>query len=120
MAFIDPSQLAVHEPRPGFRGRFFHSEHMTFSYYDIDAGADVHPHRHPQEEVWHLVAGEAEVTVAGETRLVRAGGAATASGTVTGSPRRSTPPSAAITGTLSCTVAARVAVSLRSAAYQIA
>jgi quercetin dioxygenase-like cupin family protein len=76
MAFIDPSDLAVHEPRPGFRGRFFHSDHMTFSYYDIDAGADVHPHRHPQEEVWHLVAGEAEVTVAGETRLVRAGGAA--------------------------------------------
>jgi quercetin dioxygenase-like cupin family protein len=76
MAFIDPAELTVHEPRPGFHGRFFHSAHMTFSYYDIDAGADVHPHHHPQEEVWHLLAGEADVTVDGETRRVRPGGAA--------------------------------------------
>jgi quercetin dioxygenase-like cupin family protein len=76
MGFIDPDQLPVREPRPGFHGRFFHSDHMTFSYYTIDAGCDVHPHRHPNDEVWHVISGELEVTLEGETRVLRAGEAA--------------------------------------------
>ena len=39
---------------------------------------------------------------------------------VVGSPSKMTPPIAAMTGTLSCTVAALVALSPRKAAYQIA
>jgi len=76
MAFIDANNLPVREPRPGWHGRFFHSRHMTFAYYEIDAGADVQLHRHLQEEVFHVISGELEITVDGTTRVVRAGQAA--------------------------------------------
>jgi len=75
MGFIDPSSLPQVEPKPGWHGRFFHSEHMTFAYYEIEAGAALHAHSHPNEEVWHIVEGEAELTLGEETRCVRAGSA---------------------------------------------
>jgi quercetin dioxygenase-like cupin family protein len=68
MAFIDTSKLDVLNKRPGWRGRLFHSTNNTFVWWDFDKGADIHGHSHEQEEVWHIIAGELEVTVAGETR----------------------------------------------------
>jgi quercetin dioxygenase-like cupin family protein len=73
MGFIDPSTLPHAEPKPGWHGRFFHSEHMTFAYYEIDAGAALHAHSHPNEEVWHVIEGELDLTLGAETRCVRAG-----------------------------------------------
>jgi quercetin dioxygenase-like cupin family protein len=67
MGFIDPARLPVREPRPGFAGRFFHSDHMTFAYYTIAAGSAVHRHEHPNDEVWHVLDGELEVTLDGTT-----------------------------------------------------
>ena len=49
---------------------------MTFVYYEIAADADVHLHEHPNEEVWHVVAGALEVTLGADTRTVRRGEAA--------------------------------------------
>jgi quercetin dioxygenase-like cupin family protein len=80
MPFIDPSRLPVREPRPGWRGRFFHSEHMTFVLYDIDAAAAVGLHSHPEEEVWHLLEGELEMTLGAATHVLRAGEAAVVPG----------------------------------------
>ena len=40
---------------------------MTFVHYEFDAGASVHRHAHDQEEVWHILEGELEVDIAGET-----------------------------------------------------
>jgi unsaturated pyranuronate lyase len=76
MGFIDPIELPVLEPRPGFRGRFFHSDHMTFAYYTIAAGSTVHRHHHPNDEVWHVIEGELEVTLGEEVRILRGGEAA--------------------------------------------
>jgi len=76
MGFIDTKELPVRVPRPGFRGRFFHSGHMTFAYYSIAAGSAVHLHRHPNDEVWHVLEGELEVTLGDEVRVLRAGEAA--------------------------------------------
>jgi quercetin dioxygenase-like cupin family protein len=68
MPFIDTSQLDVLNKRPGWRGRLFHSANNTFVWWDFDKDADIHNHFHEQEEVWHVIEGELEVTVAGETR----------------------------------------------------
>jgi quercetin dioxygenase-like cupin family protein len=73
MGFIDPSELPQAEPKPGWHGRFFHSEHMTFAYYEIDAGAALSAHSHPNEEVWHIIEGEVDLTLDEETRCVRGG-----------------------------------------------
>jgi unsaturated pyranuronate lyase len=76
MGFIDPMDLPIREPRPGFQGRFFHSDHMTFAYYAIAAGSSVHRHHHPNDEVWHVVEGELEVTLGDDVRILHAGQAA--------------------------------------------
>ena len=76
MAFIDTMQLEILNKRPGWRGRLFHSQNNTFVWWEFDAHADIHQHDHVQEEVWHVVEGELEVTVAGETRRCGPGTAA--------------------------------------------
>ena len=68
MPFIDTHEIAAVEKRPGWRGRIFSSPSMTFAHWDFTAGAAIHEHGHPQEEVWHIIEGELEVTIAGETR----------------------------------------------------
>jgi len=76
MPFIDTATIPVKEPRPGWKGRFFSSANMTFGHYEIEAGAWIHAHDHPNEEVWHVLEGELEVTIAGETRIAGPGSVA--------------------------------------------
>lgn len=76
MVFLDTESLPVREPLPGWKGRFFSSQSMTFAYYEIEAGSSIHEHSHPNEEVWHVISGELEITVAGEQAIARAGSVA--------------------------------------------
>ena len=73
MPLIDTSQLKVKEPLPGWKGRFFNSENMTFGYYSVEAGASIHEHSHPNEEVWHVIEGEHEVSIGGQTQVAGPG-----------------------------------------------
>jgi len=49
---------------------------MTFAYYTVAAGAWIHEHSHPHDEVWNVIDGQLEITIAGETRVVGPGCAA--------------------------------------------
>jgi quercetin dioxygenase-like cupin family protein len=66
--FIDTNELPVVERKPGWHGRYFNSPSMTFGHYEFDAGATIERHEHPQEEVWHVVEGDLEITVGDVTR----------------------------------------------------
>jgi len=71
MPYIDTSKLPAVERLPGWRGRYFNSPSMTFAHYEFDAGASIHEHSHPQEEVYEVIEGELEITINGVTqRLV--------------------------------------------------
>jgi mannose-6-phosphate isomerase-like protein (cupin superfamily) len=75
--FVERDEMLVGEPLPGWHGRFFHADGMTFAYWDIDDGASpLHEHRHEQEEVWHVVDGEVVLAIDGVERVVTAGAAA--------------------------------------------
>ena len=77
MPLVDATDLIEREPLPGWRGRFFHSEQMTFAYYDIAADAvPLHEHDHPQEEVWHVLAGTLVLNVGGVEVVAESGCAA--------------------------------------------
>ena len=76
VALIETSRLNVKEPRNGWSGRFFHSRNMTFAYYTVKAGAWIHEHSHPNDEVWNIIDGQLEITIAGETQVAGAGCAA--------------------------------------------
>jgi quercetin dioxygenase-like cupin family protein len=73
MPFIDTKGLPVVERLPGWHGRYFDSATMTFGHYTFDAGAVIHGHAHEQEEVWHVIAGTLEVTIADATQTAGPG-----------------------------------------------
>jgi quercetin dioxygenase-like cupin family protein len=74
--FIDTKELDVKEPREGWKGRFFHSPNITFAYYAAEAGAWIHKHSHPNDEVWNVIDGQLEITIAGEAQVIGPGCAA--------------------------------------------
>ena len=80
MPFVDVPSLPTLEPKTGWRGQCFHSEHMTFVYYTIAAGSSVHVHHHDEEEVRHLLEGELEFALSGSTHRLQPGQAAVVPG----------------------------------------
>jgi len=73
MPFLDLSTLEPREPMAGFRGRFVHSETMTFVHWTIAAGAALADHAHPHEQVANVIAGQFELTIDGETQTLGPG-----------------------------------------------
>ena len=73
MPFVDINSLRVTERLPGWHGRYFHSQNMTFAHYDFIRGSSIHEHFHPQEEVYEVIDGELEVTIDGVSQIARPG-----------------------------------------------
>ena len=73
MPFVDTNELKVIERLPGWKGRYFHSPSMTFAHYDFKAGSSIHEHFHLEEEVYEVVDGELEVTIDGDSQIVKPG-----------------------------------------------
>src|SRR6202049_3206555 len=73
MPFLDTNSLPVIERLPGWHGRYFHSQNMTFAHYDFARGSSIHEHFHPEEEVYEVIEGELEVTIDGVAQVARAG-----------------------------------------------
>jgi quercetin dioxygenase-like cupin family protein len=73
MPLLDTNTLPVIERLPGWHGRHFHSENMTFAHYEFTRGSLIHEHFHPEEEVYEVIEGELEVTIEGVAHLARPG-----------------------------------------------
>jgi unsaturated pyranuronate lyase len=73
ISFVDVSSLRVIERLPGWHGRYFHSQSMTFAHYDFVRGSSIHKHFHPQEEVYEVIEGELELTIDGVAHIARPG-----------------------------------------------
>ena len=76
MPFVDSTGLSTRERLPGWTSRVFQSDNMTFAYYTVEAGAWIHEHSHPNDEVWNVLDGQLEITIAGETQVAGPGCAA--------------------------------------------
>ncbi len=88
------TQLDVIEPReilPGFWARMVHSDRLTVAFWEIEAGARLPAHSHPQEQVTAVLAGELEMTVGGATRVLGPGAVAVIPGQVEHSGRALSP-----------------------------
>ena len=73
MPFLDTNELPVRERLPGWHGRYFHTDHMTFAHYEFAAGSSIHEHFHPEEEVYEIIEGELELTIGGVTQIAGVG-----------------------------------------------
>lgn len=73
MPLIDLASVAPKEIVPGYSARFIHTEHMTFSYLDVTAGAALKEHSHLHEQVAHVLEGEFELILDGEPIRFKSG-----------------------------------------------
>lgn len=73
MAFVTLAELGTVEPIPGYTAAFLHSEHMTIASWQIRADSPFPEHSHPHEQIMIVSEGEFELTVDGETEVLRPG-----------------------------------------------
>lgn len=73
MPFTSLDALPSREIAPGFHGKFAHTDHLTFAHWTIDTGAILREHAHPHEQITCVLEGQLEMTVGGETRILKAG-----------------------------------------------
>lgn len=73
MPFFELDAIESTELIPGLHVRFVHSEFMTFAYWTIEAGAELPAHNHKHEQVAHVIDGEFELTINGETKRLSGG-----------------------------------------------
>jgi quercetin dioxygenase-like cupin family protein len=73
MPAITLESLPIREIFPGFRARLVHTDQVTHSWVDIDAGASFPEHRHPHEQIVNVIAGTLELVVDGRPHLLTLG-----------------------------------------------
>ena len=73
MPFFAPADHPLREPMEGFVGRFSTGSTMTSVNWTIAAGATLPEHAHLHEQVSHVLAGEFELTIGGETQRLGPG-----------------------------------------------
>jgi len=73
MPFHSTDALTRTEEIPGFLGAFLHSDNMTVASWDVDAGSTFPEHAHPHEQISIVVEGEFELTLDGETDVLKPG-----------------------------------------------
>lgn len=61
--------LKSKEILPGLHGKIIHGETMTLAFWEVEEGAIVPEHFHINEQIMHVMEGEFEFTVAGETKV---------------------------------------------------
>ncbi|MCE5323963.1 cupin domain-containing protein [bacterium] len=73
MHFCKLSDLELRQMLPGCNARFIHTDNMTVSYWNLDGGAVIPPHKHPHEQVTSLIEGKLEMSVGGECKTIEPG-----------------------------------------------
>lgn len=73
MSFIQIENLPSKEIVKGYHARTIHTGTMTFVHWTVDAGYGIQEHSHPHEQVAHVLSGEFELTVDGETNVLTPG-----------------------------------------------
>ena len=65
--------LKSKEIMPGFHGKMVHGENLTWAFWTVEKDAVVPEHHHPHEQIMHVVSGEFEFTLKGETKIYHEG-----------------------------------------------
>lgn len=61
--------LESKELMPGYHGKMVHGKQLTWAFWTVEEGAEVPEHRHPHEQMMHVVEGQFEFTLNGQTQV---------------------------------------------------
>jgi len=70
---LNLATIASKEIMPGLHGKLVHAENMSIAFWDVENGAEVPEHSHMNEQVMHVIEGEFELTLDGETKSYHPG-----------------------------------------------
>lgn len=73
MPFLDFNATPHLKIINGIHGAIHHSDRLTFGHITLEKGAVLPEHHHVQEQWTHVLEGELEFTLAGETRILTPG-----------------------------------------------
>lgn len=73
MAFIDFNSIPHSRIWDGIHGALHHSDTVTFGHIIVEDGAILPEHHHVNEQWTHVLEGELEFTMEGETKVLTAG-----------------------------------------------
>ncbi len=65
---INLENIPSKEIMPGYHGRLVHSENISIAFWDVEKDAIVPEHFHKNEQIMHVLEGEFEFTLDGETK----------------------------------------------------
>ena len=71
MTLVNLSEIKEENILPGYYVKFIHSTNMTFAHWRIEPGAPLPDH--PHEQVTTILDGDFEITINGETQLLKPG-----------------------------------------------
>lgn len=67
------SSIPTKEIMPGFHGKLVHSDYMSIAFWEVDKGAEVPEHAHMNEQIMHVMDGDFEFTLDGDTQIYSPG-----------------------------------------------
>jgi len=73
MPLVELAALPVREIFPELRARLIHSERVTHSWVELDAGATFPEHHHPHEQIVSILSGELQLVVDGTAHTLTPG-----------------------------------------------
>lgn len=73
MSYYSIKELAVKKPAAGVETRIVHGERMTVAFFFLETGAVVPEHAHPHEQIGTVLAGEMELSIGDEKKIVTTG-----------------------------------------------
>ncbi len=63
------STIPSKEIMPGYHGKLVHSDHMSIAFWDVEKDAQVPEHTHMNEQIMHVMEGDFEFTLDGDTKI---------------------------------------------------
>jgi quercetin dioxygenase-like cupin family protein len=70
---LNLSNIPTKEIIAGYHGKLVHTENMSLVFWDVEKDAVVPEHYHIHEQILHVIEGEFEFTLNGETKIYLAG-----------------------------------------------
>lgn len=70
---LNLSNIPSKEIMPGYFGKLVHSENMSIAFWEVKKDAKVPEHAHMNEQIMHVMEGDFEFTLDGETKVYHSG-----------------------------------------------
>ena len=66
---LNLSNIASKEIMPGYHGKLVHTKTMSLVFWEVEKDAVVPKHHHVHEQIMHVIKGEFEFTLDGDTKI---------------------------------------------------